>query len=119
MPRITALNILTQEEGKEYLSELYGKVIENVMKNLTSGRIKNMDLSGDPVSGSVEAKRFVNAKSQKYGTARAAGAGNAVCGHRLVGRCRCGAFHRYDNDGRFCVRLAVCVHSVLFHLQYD
>ena len=78
MPRITALNILTQDEGKAYLSELYASVIENVMKNLTSGRLKNMDLSGDPVSGSVEAKRFVNAKSQKYGTARAAGAGNAV-----------------------------------------
>lgn len=78
MPRITALNILAQDDGKAYLSELYASVIENVMKNLTSGRIKNMDLSGDPVSGSVEAKRFVNAKSQKYGTARAAGAGNAV-----------------------------------------
>ena len=30
MPRITALNILTQDDGQEYLSELYGRVIENV-----------------------------------------------------------------------------------------
>lgn len=78
MARIEALSILTQEEGKEYLSELYGKVIENVMKGLVSSGLKNADLSGDPASGSVEAKRFVNAKSQAYGTARAAGAGNKV-----------------------------------------
>lgn len=78
MARIEALSILTQDEGKEYLSELYGKVIENVQKNLVSFGMKNVDLSGDPASGSVEAKRFVNAKSQAYGTARAAGAGNKV-----------------------------------------
>ncbi len=78
MARIEALSILTQEEGKEYLSELYGKVIENVQKNLVSFGMKNTDLSGSPESGTVEAKRFVNAKSQNYGTARAAGAGNKV-----------------------------------------
>ena len=78
MARIEALSILTQEEGKEYLSELYGKVIEGVMKTLASAGMKNMDLSGDPTSGSVEAKRFVNATAQDYGTARAAGAGNKV-----------------------------------------
>jgi hypothetical protein len=37
-----------------------------------------MDLSGDPTSGSVEAKRFANSKSQPYGTARAAGKGNKM-----------------------------------------
>lgn len=78
MPRITALNILLTDEGKDYLSELYGKVIENVQKVLISAKLKNVDLSGDPTSGSVEAKRFANAKSQKYGTARANGKGNAV-----------------------------------------
>lgn len=79
MARITSLSILTQDgEGKEYLSELYGKVIEGVMKTLASVGMKNQDLSGDPASGSVEAKRFVNATAQDYGTARAAGAGNKV-----------------------------------------
>lgn len=78
MSRIESLNILTTEEGKAYLAELYGKVIENVNKTLISARFKNTDLSGDPTAGSVEAKRFVNAKSKKYGTARAAGAGDAV-----------------------------------------
>lgn len=79
MARITALSILTQDGlGKDYLSELYGKVIEGVMKTLASADMKNQDLSGDPASGSVEAKRFVNASAQNYGTARAAGAGNKV-----------------------------------------
>lgn len=79
MARIKSLSILTQDgEGKDYLAELYGKVIENVQKALVSFGMKNADLSGDPASGSVEAKRFVNAKSQAYGTARAAGAGNKV-----------------------------------------
>lgn len=78
MPRIESLNILTESEGKEYLAELYGKVIENVNKQLVSSRMKNTDLSGDPEAGSVEAKRFANAKSKDYGTARAAGKGDAV-----------------------------------------
>lgn len=78
MPRIESLNILLESTGKDYLAELYGKVIENVNKQLVSTRMKNTDLSGDPEAGSVEAKRFVNAKSKKYGTARAAGKGDAV-----------------------------------------
>jgi len=78
MPRIESLNMLTTEDGKAYLSELYGKVIEGVMKALVSTGMKNADLSGDPVSGTVEAKRFANATPQDYGTARAAGKGKAV-----------------------------------------
>lgn len=78
MARIEALNILMESGGKEYLAELYGRVIEGVQKALISGGMKNMDLSGDPVSGTVEAKRFVNATSKAYGTARAAGKGDAV-----------------------------------------
>lgn len=78
MARIESLNILTESSGKEYLAELYGKVIEGVQKNLVSGNMKNMDLSGDPVSGTVEAKRFVNAASKAYGTSRTAGKGDSV-----------------------------------------
>lgn len=78
MPRITSLNILLETEGKDYLAELYGRVIENVQKNLVSAGMKNLDLSGDPASGSVEAKRFANATSKAYGTARTAGKGDAV-----------------------------------------
>ena len=78
MARIQSLAILLEQTGRDYLSELYGKVIENVEKGLISGPMKNRDLSGDPQSGTVEAKRFVNATAQNYGTARAAGAGNNV-----------------------------------------
>ena len=78
MARINSLNILLESEGKDYLSELYGKVIENVQKALISSGMKNTDLSGDPVSGTVEAKRFANATSRDYGTARTNGKGDAV-----------------------------------------
>lgn len=78
MPRIQSLSILLETTGKDYLSELYGKVIENVEKGLISGPMKNRDLSGNPESGTVEAKRFVNATAQDYGTARAAGKGNNI-----------------------------------------
>lgn len=78
MARITSLNILLESSGKDYLAELYGKVIENVNKNLLSVNMKNTDLSGNPEAGSVEAKRFVNASSKAYGTARTAGKGDSV-----------------------------------------
>jgi hypothetical protein len=70
--------MLNTEEGKAYLAELYGRVIEGVQKALVSTGMKNMDLSGDPVSGTVEAKRFANATPKNYGTARTAGKGDAV-----------------------------------------
>lgn len=78
MARIEALSVLLENEGKEFLAEMYGKVIENVNKQLVSVNMKNTDLSGNPEAGSVEAKRFVNAKSKKYGTARAALKGDSV-----------------------------------------
>lgn len=76
--RIESLAMLRTDGGKEYLTEEYGKVIENVQKGTISGKIKNTDLSGDPTTGTVIAKRFVNAKSQPYGTARKGGKGNYV-----------------------------------------
>lgn len=78
MAKIQALNILNTQEGKDYLAELYAGVIEGVQKALVSGPIKNTALSGDPTSGSVYCKRFVNAVGKAYGTARAAGKGEAV-----------------------------------------
>lgn len=78
MARIESLNVLTTDSGKSYLAELYGKTIEGVMKALVSTNMKNDDLSGDPVSGTVEAKRFANATPKQYGTARTAGKGDAV-----------------------------------------
>lgn len=78
MARIESLNILLESAGKDFLAEEYGKVIENIEKTTISAQLKNRDLSGTPSSGSVEAKRFVNAESQAYGTARAGHAGEKV-----------------------------------------
>ena len=78
MARIDALSIELLSGGKDKLAEEYGKVIENIQARTLSARLKNTDLSGDPTSGTVEAKRFVNVVGQAYGTARGAGKGNAV-----------------------------------------
>ena len=78
MARLDALSIELQTTGKDKLAEEYGKVIENVQAITLANKLKNNDLSGDPTSGTVEAKRFVNASSQAYGTARTAGAGNTI-----------------------------------------
>ena len=80
--RIESLNVLLDgsESGKMLLKEAYDGVIANVQKATISSKIKNTDLSGDPDAGTVEAKRFVNASSQAYGTARTAGKGTSVKG---------------------------------------
>lgn len=72
--RLDALSIeLLSTESKDKLAEEYGKVIENISTQTVAGLYSNKDLSGDPTSGSVEAKRFANVKGQKYGTARGKG----------------------------------------------
>lgn len=76
--REDSLSIELQTTGEDKLAEEYGKVIENINANTASARLKNQDLSGDPTSGSVEAKRFVNIQGKAYGTARAGGAGQKV-----------------------------------------
>ena len=78
MTRLDSLSILNESEGKEKLAEAYGKVIDNVEQTTISARLKNTDLSGDPTTGTVEAKRFENAESQAYGTARSGGKGQKI-----------------------------------------
>ena len=81
MAKIESLNILidgSSPAANDYLAELSGVVIENIQKNTLSYKIKNQELSGDPVSGTVECRRFTNATSANYGSARTAGKGAAV-----------------------------------------
>ena len=78
MAKIESLSILLTTTGNDYLAELSGDVIENIQKEALSYRLKNTDLSGDPVSGTVEVRRFANATSKNYGTARTAGKGDNV-----------------------------------------
>lgn len=78
MARIDALSIELQTSGKEKLAEEYGKVVENLQHITLASQLKNTDLSGDPTSGTIEAKRFVNASGKAYGTARTAGKADKV-----------------------------------------
>ena len=78
MARLDALSIELTTSGKDKLAEEYGKVIENLQHITLASRLKNQDLSGDPTSGTVEAKRFANISGQAYGTARTAGKGQYV-----------------------------------------
>lgn len=78
MARTSALSITTDGSTADQLAELQNQVIENLFKSALSVRLKNTQYSGDPTTGSVEFKKFANATSQAYGTARAAGAGNAL-----------------------------------------
>ena len=73
MARLDALSIELVTTGKDKLAEEYGKVIENLQHITLAARLKNQDLSGDPTSGTVEAKRFKNVSGQNYGTARGHG----------------------------------------------
>ena len=81
MAKIDSLNILidgSSPVAKDYLAELSGVVIENIQKATLSYKLKNTDLSGDPVAGTVECRRFANASPAAYGSARTAGKGAAV-----------------------------------------
>ena len=84
MSRQNSIDVLLDPSGKMLLAEAYDGVIENVQKSAVSMQIKNTDLSGDPTAGTVEAKRFANASSQAYGTARTEGAGSKVKGKAVT-----------------------------------
>ena len=84
MARTESLNILLTTTGKDYLAEQYGAVIANVQKRCISSQLKNNQLGGNPEAGSVEVKRFENKASKAYGTARAAGKGDAVVAKPIV-----------------------------------
>ena len=84
MARLDALSIKLQNDSADKLAEEYGKVIDNVQAITLASKLKNTDLSGDPTSGTVEAKRFVNAQGQAYGTARTAGKGNNIVAKPVV-----------------------------------
>ena len=84
MARIDALSIDLRTTGKDKLAEEYGKVIENLQHITLASQLKNTDLSGDPTSGTVEAKRFVNKVGKQYGTARTAGKADYIKAEPVV-----------------------------------
>ena len=66
------------------LAIIQNQIIENVERSAISAMLKNRELSGNPQAGSMEVKRYANALSQAYGTARAAGAGNNVKEDKVI-----------------------------------
>ncbi len=80
MARQASLNIqdYLNEEVMDNLAETLDGVIENIQTSAVSEALKNREGSGDPTSGSVEYKRFVNAELVDKGTAREAQAGVKV-----------------------------------------
>lgn len=78
MARTKAISLLQAAAEKADLQEIYGIVIDNVRKSTLSDQLKSTLYTGNPAAGSVEFKRFVNSGSKDYGTARAAGKGDAI-----------------------------------------
>ena len=75
-----SLSILlqTNTSAKDTLAEQWGAVIENLQKATIASQLKNQDLSGDPMAGILNAKRFANAVEKAYGTARSGHAAEKI-----------------------------------------
>lgn len=80
-----SLNIIKYgTEEKDKLAEILGGVLDNVFASAVSEELKAKNGSGEPSSGSVEYKRFANAKIEDKGTARAAGKGNSLANDPII-----------------------------------
>ena len=86
MARQASLNIAdyTNQETMDNLAEVLDGVIENIQTSAVSEALKNKNGSGNPESGSVEYKRFVNAELKTKGTARTAGKGEKVVAKPII-----------------------------------
>lgn len=73
-----ALSIYTTDDAKAYLRHVIVGVFENIGKATLSGRLKSQNADFSQIAGSYEFKRFANATSKDYGTARAAAAGQKI-----------------------------------------
>lgn len=80
MAKTASLNVqdYLNEQVNDNLQEILSGVIENIQTSAVSEALKNKEGSGEPTSGSVEYKRFANAKLVNKGTARTAQGGVKV-----------------------------------------
>ncbi len=78
MARTKAISLIQSGTTTVDLAEISGLIIENIQKATLANGLKSQSYTGNPAMGSVEYKRFANATSKAYGTARAAGAGDRV-----------------------------------------
>lgn len=86
MARQSSLNVAdyTDQTTLDNLAETLDGVIENIQTSAVSEVLKNKEGSGEPESGSVEYKRFVNATLNAKGTARTAGKGSKVIAKPII-----------------------------------
>lgn len=84
MSRTRALSLIESGSTTVELKELSGLVISNISKGSLASGLKSQAYTGNPAVGSVEYRRFVNAQSKVYGTARAATRGEAITAPPVV-----------------------------------
>lgn len=73
-----ALSIYQSEDAKAYLKNIIVGIFENIGTKTLAGRLKSRNANLTQAAGSYEFKRFSNAESQEYGTARTAGKGQKI-----------------------------------------
>lgn len=76
----TNASSIMQADGAtpELLTESYANLIDQVQKSAIYTQLKNTEISGDPQSGSVVARRLESSLVKTYGTARSAHAGDKI-----------------------------------------
>lgn len=79
-----ALSIYSSEEAKAYLKNVIVGIFENLGTKTISGRLKSKNANLTQAAGSYEFKRFANATSQEYGTARTAAKGQKIIAEPIV-----------------------------------
>lgn len=62
MARTKAISLIQTGSTKVELSELSGLVISNIQKETLAAGLKSQSYTGNPATGSVEYKRFKNAR---------------------------------------------------------
>lgn len=78
MAQTEALSIYQSADAKAYLRNVIVGIFENIGKATLSGKFKSKNADLSQAAGSYEFKRFANAVSQTYGTARTAGKGQKI-----------------------------------------
>lgn len=68
----------SDRETEDKLREVIGSIQDMIQANLVSKYLRNENLSGDPMAGSVNVKRLMTSTVRDYGTARGNGFGDKV-----------------------------------------
>ena len=82
MARTAALSIYVSEGVKAELKNKIVGTFENLAKDTVSGKLKSKNYTEK--NGSIEYKRYANATSQAYGTARTAGNGQKLVAPSVI-----------------------------------